>query len=97
MAIILKVAERIIYIYQLLKIIIDKFRRSFYVKNMRGVRQAPQFRQYRLTRTQRQQADFLPQPAYYKDKSERDIQANQGMHEMPQGHGKDLTAFLLTR
>jgi hypothetical protein len=62
---------------------------------MRSVRKESGVRLNHIPRAQRKQEDFFPQFAHHKDKSERYVQADEGVHEMSQGHGKNVGHFLI--
>jgi hypothetical protein len=61
--------------------------RRFYVQDVRNLRQAPDVGEDHLSRPQREQQDFLPEPADYKAGGRRYAYADQDMYEVPQGHG----------
>jgi hypothetical protein len=57
---------------------------------MRSVRKKPGFRSNRIARAQQNQENILPQPAHDQDQSQWNIKTHEGLHEMPQGNGKDV-------
>jgi hypothetical protein len=57
---------------------------------MRSVRKKPGFRSYRIARAQQNQENILPQPAHHQNKSQRNVETDEAVHEMPQGNGKDV-------